>query len=149
MHGQEGNTKCVLVDFNGSVHVVDIVQCKVISTVKIKDLLYDVSDIALTLDNKRIFLTGQRNTTDLFEVDVARMSEQSNEEVHPSIKRHKTNHTRNGWLRVQVTSDGKYLMTTNKKESIFWDLKTIKPIMEGGIRFTGLYGPNRLCRGVI
>lgn len=76
------------------------------------------------------------------------MSEESDEDVHPSVKSHSTNHT-SGAAWGQITFDGKYYMTSNYRESIIWNLKTMEPILEQGIRFVGLYAPNRLCRGVV
>jgi hypothetical protein len=52
-----------------------------------------------------------------------------------------------GW--TMLTSDGKYIITTSFRESIVWDVKTMKPIFDEGIRFIGLFSHNKIGRGVI
>jgi hypothetical protein len=45
--------------------------------------------------------------------------------------------------------DGKYLISSDYKGSIIYDLKTMEPIFDEGIRFVSLYSHNRICNGVI
>jgi WD40 repeat protein len=58
MQGEEGNSKCVIQSLANDVYVIDIIQCKVISEVHIPMSIQGVCDIAITLDNSRMFLTG-------------------------------------------------------------------------------------------
>ena len=92
MQGEEGNSKCVIQSLANDVYVIDIIQCKVISEVHIPMSIQGVCDIAITLDNSRMFLTGS-DSTNIVEIDIAKMSEKSNDSVHPSIKSHSSNHS--------------------------------------------------------
>tara|TARA_B110000285_G_scaffold201172_1_gene235608 strand:- start:180 stop:809 length:630 start_codon:yes stop_codon:yes gene_type:complete len=92
MQGDEGNSKCVILTYASDVYVIDIIQCKVISKVNIPLSIQRVSEIAITLDNSRMILTGRRSTN-IVEIDIAKMSEKSNASVHPSIKHHNSNHS--------------------------------------------------------
>lgn len=120
------------------------------------------------MDNKTIYETGGE-TTNIVEIDISKMSDEQppksdknsgseseyydeEDSLHPSITVHKSNHSDGegaGW--GQITCDGKYYISSNEDESIVWDLKEkpMRPILEQGIRFVGLYAQNRLNRGVI
>jgi hypothetical protein len=45
----------------------------------------------------------------------------------------------------QVTVDKNYFISSNLRESIVWNVKTMEPIFDEDIRFVGLYGKNRVC----
>ena len=92
MQGEEGNSKCVIHSLANDVYVIDIKECKVISQVNIPRSIQRVCDIAITLDNSRMFLTGS-DRTNIVEIDIAKMSEKSNASVHPSIKSHSSKHS--------------------------------------------------------
>jgi hypothetical protein len=119
MHGPKGEEKCIATNLGNEIILIDAINCKVLKNVKVRNDYQNVCDIALTLDNKKI-ICGGYGSTNLVSLEVADMATEN-------IKCHETEHSEPPcW--GQVTMDGNYLLSSNSRESIIWDVKTMKPI---------------------
>jgi hypothetical protein len=87
------------------------------------------------LDNKRIICAGTK-TLNIVTIDLTAETYE--------VKCIPSGHS--GPPRFgQVTMDENYFISSNLRESIVWDIKTMEPLLNEGFRFVGLYGRNRVC----
>jgi len=140
MHEEEGDKKCVATTLGNEILIIDVINCKVLQKVKVNSNDQTICDCSITLDNTMIVCAGY-GTTNLITVETASMTEDK-------VKVIPSKHSKPpAW--GQVTMDGKYILSSNERESIVWEIKTMEPICDEGVRFVGLFAHNRICRGAI
>ena len=129
-------------EFN-EVRIIDTKKKEILKSFKVSRKEQNICDIAITLDNRKI-VCGGSSSTKIIVIDI------ESEQVTSVNTSHKKDVP---WC--QLTSDGKYLLSSSLRESRLWDVASLDrpeemtPMFKEDIRFVGLFSQNRLCGGVV